>query len=44
VTGGSLQTKILVALPNNLGDVIMATPVLEGLKKKHKDASIAFFV
>lgn len=44
MTGGSLQTKILVALPNNLGDVIMATPVLEGLKKKHKDASIAFFV
>ena len=36
--------KILVLLPNNLGDVIMATPVLEGLKKKHPLCFCAFFV
>jgi heptosyltransferase I len=36
--------KILVVLPSNLGDVIMATPVIEGLKKKHKVSNISFFV
>jgi heptosyltransferase I len=36
-------SKILVVLPNNLGDVIMATPVLEGLAKKYKKAHIMFF-
>jgi heptosyltransferase I len=36
--------KILVLLPSNLGDVIMATPVIEGLKKKYKGSYIAFFV
>jgi heptosyltransferase-1 len=34
--------KYLVILPSNLGDVIMATPALEGLKKKHKSAHVAF--
>jgi ADP-heptose:LPS heptosyltransferase len=36
--------NFLIVLPSNLGDVIMATPVLEGLKKKYKDSHIAFFV
>jgi ADP-heptose:LPS heptosyltransferase len=36
--------KILVILPNNLGDVIMATPVLQGLKAESPDARISFFV
>jgi ADP-heptose:LPS heptosyltransferase len=36
--------KILVLLPNNLGDVIMATPVLEGLKIKYPDCLCSFFV
>jgi len=36
--------KILVLLPNNLGDVIMTLPVLEALKKKYKDHLISFFV
>jgi len=31
-----------VVLPNNLGDVIMATPVLEGLRKKYPHAHISF--
>ena len=35
--------KILVILPNNLGDIIMATPVLEGLKAKYPDSNITFF-
>lgn len=35
--------KILVILPNNLGDIIMATPVLEGLKAKYPDSYITFF-
>jgi ADP-heptose:LPS heptosyltransferase len=34
--------SILVVLPNNLGDVIMATPVLEGLKRKYKQVTIDF--
>jgi len=36
-------SKILVVLPNNLGDVIMATPVMEGLAKKYKEAHVMFF-
>lgn len=36
-------SKILVVLPNNLGDVIMATPVVEGLAKKHTNAHVMFF-
>jgi ADP-heptose:LPS heptosyltransferase len=36
--------KILLLLPNNLGDVIMTTPVLEGLKAKYPRSHIAFFV
>lgn len=36
-------SKILVVLPNNLGDVIMATPVMEGLAKKHKNTHVMFF-
>ncbi len=34
--------RILVILPNNLGDIIMATPVLEGLKKKYPESHITF--
>jgi heptosyltransferase I len=36
--------KILVILPNNLGDVIMTLPVLGGLKAADPDAHITFFV
>ncbi|MBD3346223.1 MAG: hypothetical protein GF401_14295 [Chitinivibrionales bacterium] len=36
--------RILIILPNNLGDVIMATPVLEGLKARDPDCSIDFLV
>ncbi len=36
--------KLLVILPSNLGDVIMATPVLEGLKRKYKRSFVAFLV
>jgi len=36
--------KILVMLPNNLGDVIMATPVLEGLRSKYPECRCAYFV
>jgi ADP-heptose:LPS heptosyltransferase len=36
-------SRILVVLPNNLGDVIMATPVMEGLAKKYKNAHVMFF-
>jgi heptosyltransferase-2 len=35
---------ILLVLPNNLGDVIMATPVLQGLRAAHPAARISFFV
>ena len=38
------QPRILVILPNNYGDVIMATPVLEGLRERYCDSSIVFFV
>jgi heptosyltransferase-1 len=36
--------KILVILPNNLGDVIMTLPVLGGLKTADPQAHISFFV
>lgn len=36
--------KVLVVLPNNLGDVIMATPVLEGLKARHPSCETHFLV
>jgi heptosyltransferase I len=36
--------KTLVILPNNLGDVIMALPILEGLKKADPKTHITFFV
>jgi heptosyltransferase I len=39
-----MTKKHLVILPNNLGDVIMALPVLEGLKKNTPDAHVTFFV
>lgn len=35
--------NILVILPNNLGDIIMTTPALEGLKSKHPDSQVTFF-
>jgi heptosyltransferase I len=38
------MNKILVILPNNLGDVIMALPVLAGLKEKDPASYITFFV
>ena len=34
--------KILTILPNNLGDVLMALPVLEGLSKKYPESEIHF--
>lgn len=36
--------KILIILPNNLGDVIMALPVLEGIKKKYQGCNVSFLV
>lgn len=36
--------SFLVILPNNLGDVIMATPVLEGLAVEHPGSTVAFLV
>ena len=39
-----MSQSTLVILPNNLGDVIMATPVLEGLRAAHPDASVSFLV
>jgi uncharacterized C2H2 Zn-finger protein len=36
--------NILIILPNNLGDVITALPVLEGLKKKIPNCRTVFFV
>ncbi|MBN1603785.1 MAG: glycosyltransferase family 9 protein [Chitinispirillaceae bacterium] len=38
------MTSILIVLPNNLGDVIMALPVLRALKRESPDSSITFFV
>jgi ADP-heptose:LPS heptosyltransferase len=38
------MNKILVILPNNLGDVIMATPLLEGLKAKDPGCSVHYLV
>lgn len=32
--------KIIVRMPNWIGDVVMATPVLEAIKEKYPDASI----
>ncbi|MBD3419405.1 MAG: hypothetical protein GF398_04730 [Chitinivibrionales bacterium] len=40
----STVDKTLVVLPNNLGDVIMATPLLEGLRKNHAPGFIAYLV
>ncbi|MCU0610092.1 MAG: hypothetical protein MUF22_10045 [Chitinispirillaceae bacterium] len=39
-----MTEKILVMLPNNLGDVLMACPVVEALKNKYPDSHITFFV
>lgn len=36
--------RILILLPNNLGDVIMAIPVLYGLKRDDPECHISFFV
>ncbi len=36
--------RILVILPNNLGDVIMATPVIEGLRSRHPESHLSFLV
>ncbi len=38
-----ITLQILVMLPNNLGDVIMATPVIEGVAKKHPGSEITYF-
>ena len=38
----STPIKYLVILPSNLGDVLMVTPVLEGLKRKFKSPYVAF--
>ncbi|HEX2957754.1 MAG TPA: glycosyltransferase family 9 protein [Chitinispirillaceae bacterium] len=38
------MTDTLVILPNNLGDVIMALPVIESLKNSDPISSITFFV
>ncbi len=36
--------RTVIILPNNLGDVIMALPVLEAIKKNRADCHISFFV
>jgi len=36
--------RILILLPNNLGDVIMTIPVLYGLKRDDPECHISFFV
>jgi ADP-heptose:LPS heptosyltransferase len=36
--------RILILLPNNLGDVIMTLPVLAGIKKNNSQSRITFFV
>lgn len=36
--------RILLVLPNNLGDVIMATPVLEGLRHAFPESHVTFLV
>jgi ADP-heptose:LPS heptosyltransferase len=38
------MTNTLVILPNNLGDVIMALPVIESLKNSNTASSVTFFV
>lgn len=40
----SSDFRILVVLPNNLGDVLMATPALEGRKKKYPRSHLTFLV
>lgn len=40
----SKPNNILIILPNNLGDIIMTTPALEGLRRKYPDSHITFFV
>lgn len=39
-----IMRKSVVILPNNLGDVIMTLPVLQGLKTRDRDRVIIFFV
>lgn len=36
--------RLLIILPNNLGDVIMAMPLLEGQKRNYPDTHVTFFV
>ncbi len=38
------MSRILILLPNNLGDVVMTLPVLDELKKKDAQSHITFFV
>jgi ADP-heptose:LPS heptosyltransferase len=38
------MSSTLVILPNNLGDILMATPVLEGLKAGDQGAKVGFVV
>ncbi len=38
------MSRITVILPNNLGDVIMALPVLKSIRNTNPDAEIAFLV
>ena len=38
------MNKILVILPNNLGDVIMTLPVLQGLKAQDCNNEITFLL
>ncbi len=40
----NIMRRILILLPNNLGDVIMTLPVLDGLKKKFPKSHCTFFV
>ena len=36
--------RLIVMLPNNLGDVIMTLPMLEAMKAARPDVHISFFV
>lgn len=38
------MSRILILLPNNLGDVIMTLPVLDGIKKQNAQNHVTFFV
>lgn len=40
----STDEKILVILPHNLGDVIMASPVIEGIKRRFPTGHVSFLV